>query len=51
MSVEEFTGGLAEKGLLCIGFGATRVRFVPNLDTSDEDCREAVRIVSEFMET
>jgi acetylornithine/succinyldiaminopimelate/putrescine aminotransferase len=49
MTVEQFIAGLAERGVLCVGFGPTRVRFVPNLDTSDDDCREAARIVTEFM--
>jgi threonine aldolase len=49
MTVEQLAGGLAERGVLCVPFGPTRVRFVPNLDTGEEDCREAVTIVSRLM--
>jgi threonine aldolase len=49
MSVEEFTSSLTERGVMCVPFGRTRVRFVPNLDTSAEDCRRAVAAVAELV--
>lgn len=49
ISVAEFTSQLAARGVLCIPFGADRVRFVPNLDTSAEDCRQAAAAVAEIM--
>jgi threonine aldolase len=47
MTVEQFATRLAEKGVLCVPFGPTRVRFVPNLGTSEKDCQAAVSIVAE----
>ncbi len=49
MTVDSFAGRLAEEGVLCIGFGSTRVRFVPNLNTSHDDCRTAIAAVSKIM--
>jgi len=51
MTAEQFAGRLAGHGILCIPFGPTRVRFVPNLDTNHEDCRKAVAAVSMLMES
>ncbi len=50
MSVDDFASRLAERGVLCVPFGAERVRFVPNLDTSAEDCHKAVAVVTELMQ-
>ncbi len=50
MSVDDFTSRLSERGVLCVPFGAERVRFVPNLDTSAEDCRRAAAAVTEIMQ-
>jgi len=47
MSVDKFAARLADRNVLCIPFGARRVRFVPNLDTSEDDCRKAVAAVAE----
>ena len=49
MSVNEFIARLADRGVLCVAFGATRVRFVPNLDTTSDDCRMAVAAVAEVV--
>lgn len=49
ISVDDFTTRLAARGVLCVPFGATRVRFVPNLDTGGEDCRRAATIIGEVM--
>lgn len=49
MSVETFASSLAERGVLCVPFGPTRVRFIPNLDTDTEDCRRAVAAVGDVM--
>lgn len=49
MTVDQFASGLAEKGVLCVPFGPTRVRFVPNLGASSEDCHTAANTVTHFM--
>ena len=46
VTVDDFVRRLMDRGVLCVPFGAERVRFVPNLDTSDEDCRRAVKMVA-----
>lgn len=51
MTAEQFAGRLGEQGILSIPFGPTRVRFVPNLDTSHDDCQKAVTVVSRIMES
>ncbi len=50
MSVATFVSRLAERGVLCVPFGGDRVRFVPNLDTTDEDCRLAAAAAGEVMQ-
>ncbi len=49
MTVDRFIDQLAGRGVLCVAFGPTRVRFVPNLDTTGEDCRKAVAAVAEIV--
>jgi threonine aldolase len=50
MTAEEFSKRLAAEGVLCVPFGAGRVRFVPNLDTTHKDCREALDAVRRVVE-
>jgi len=49
MTVPDFVSRLAAKGVLCIPFGPTRVRFVTHLDVTAEDCRRAAAAVGEVV--
>lgn len=49
MAVGDFVSRMAAQGVLCVAFGARRVRFVPNLDTGDDDCRQAAAIAAQVM--
>jgi threonine aldolase len=46
ITVDDFVRRLKDRGVLCVPFGGERVRFVPNLDTSDADCRRAAQEVA-----
>lgn len=48
-TVADFVSKLAAKGILCIPFGPTRVRFVTHLDVNAEDCRKAAVAVGEVV--
>jgi len=43
----DVVGKFAEKGVLCVPFGRTRVRFVTHLDVNEDDCLKAVELVSQ----
>jgi threonine aldolase len=49
MTVADFVTKLTAKGILCIPFVPTRVRFVTHLDVTAEDCRTAAGAVGEVV--
>jgi threonine aldolase len=44
----EVTQKLADKGVLAVPFGKTRIRMVTHLDVTSEDCLKAVEIASQI---
>lgn len=48
-TVADFVSRLAARGVLCIPFGRTRVRFVTHLDVTAEDCRRAIAAVRQVV--
>ncbi len=48
---ETFVKKISERGLLCVQFGKTTVRFVTHLDVSEAQCIKAVELVKDCFST
>lgn len=48
LMASDFQDALAEKGILAMPFGPTKMRFVTHLDFTDEDLKNTIKAISEF---